>query len=486
MIVQVMPLRWVVAIQRCASQDAIHWLHALHLMRRRKFRNWRWRWQHIATSRHTSTSRWRAAIWSIWCAISTARTWRCGWRLRWSKFSTSRWCARRIWILHLLTLIVDRWAVGRRSVRWVVVHLITNLLLILRRCLAIAIVSLIVIVAPQLNRVGSPRAASIVVICAAVDRNVLLIDELIWCTINDIVWHERFAMSNGNLSLLFARVGRLTNSLVLSFSTTAGACLRIFWLVLFLLLSIVHLLLRLLEDVLSPQVKEVVGICVEFEAIFAIVTIAVELVEWRRLIAHQIRLLHGCWHCCTRENVLIELCCAFEGFLLCDILQRHFLHFAVHLGDFDRQPVYPSLQWVGTVGHSVCLTCKLTEQVLWVTCEGGELSHDVGERKIGDGLKVIGQLGPLVDRASDERRFDDTLRQWHLWRILMFFCCVRFSLHLTVWLCFLLQNLPRLCCLIYRFDMRYDDYKAMMKMTVFTWWTTDSLWIGLQEKRRNT
>lgn len=92
-------------------------------------------------------------------------------------------------------------------------------------------------------------------------------------------------MSDCNLALLLTSVCRLTDPSIRSLAARSS-CIGFRFVL--LLVAVVHLLLRLLENVLSPQVEEVVRIGVELEAVLAVVSVHVELIKGRRLVARLI------------------------------------------------------------------------------------------------------------------------------------------------------------------------------------------------------
>lgn len=81
--------------------------------------------------------------------------------------------------------------------------------------------------------------------------------------------------------------------------------------------------LGVLQHLLSPQLEEVPGICVELEAVTSIVPVRVELVERWWPLAHSVRLQHGCGHGAPREDLLVKLRGALERLAHLYIVDSH-------------------------------------------------------------------------------------------------------------------------------------------------------------------
>lgn len=101
--------------------------------------------------------------------------------------------------------------------------------------------------------------------------------------------------------------------------------------------------LRVFEHLLPPQVKEVIRVRVEFEPVFSVIPVYIELVQWRGFVTVMVGICHCCWNSQLRDNLLIKNHIAFEGFAKVDVLQRDFLHSTIQLSDFDCKSIYPGL-----------------------------------------------------------------------------------------------------------------------------------------------
>lgn len=180
-----------------------------------------------------------------------------------------------------------------------------------------------------------------------------IVDHGIWRPIDNIIWHQRLSVSNRDLPLLLSGIVRLAHLLLIprplstsSLATTALTSLSAMTATLswttFPDSSLVHLLpavmlhpLRVLQHLLPPQLEEVIRVRVELQAILSIVPVAVQLVQWRWLVALLVRLQHRSGHRCSTEDLLVKHDRTAEGFLQLDVRQGHILHCTVQLCHFN-------------------------------------------------------------------------------------------------------------------------------------------------------
>uniref|UniRef100_A0A224XZP9 Uncharacterized protein n=1 Tax=Panstrongylus lignarius TaxID=156445 RepID=A0A224XZP9_9HEMI len=125
-------------------------------------------------------------------------------------------------------------------------------------------------------------------------------------------WHYHLSMAHSNLSLSFPSVMRLANPFLMSSTFFFSG----FW----LLPSIMHHSLSIFEHFLTPKIKEIIGICIKFKTIFAILPVGIQFIQRRWFITKLIRLQHCSRHCISRYNLLIKCNRTFKSFSHMNIL----------------------------------------------------------------------------------------------------------------------------------------------------------------------